>query len=166
MGRLDSPQLKGTWLGRLLDYLNPLVKFVLRSPLHAILDRWFVLLSWKGARSGQARATPVSYIRDGTGIWLTTGDRWPAYVKDNPTFRVRLRGRWYPATASVEPDAQVSQREHVRIFSEHGWFRWLAWMPSKDGRPDGSAIATSIAAGRKLVRLDLRPSRLDPRGSP
>jgi hypothetical protein len=155
MSRVDKPALKGSWLGSLLVFLNPLVKLVLRTPLHWILDRWFLLLEWKGVKTGQSRSTPISYIRDDQGTWATTGDRWPQFVANNPSFRVRMRGKWQPAVAVVEQDAEASKQGHLRIFSEHGWFRFLAGIPKKNGQPDADAVANAIANGRKLVRIEL-----------
>jgi len=160
MSRVEKPALKGSWLGKLLVFLNPVVKLVLRmpAPIHWILSRWFLLLEWTGAKTGQKRSTPVSYIHDDQGTWVTTGDKWPQYVRDNDTFRVRMSGRWYPAKAVVETDPEISRREHERILSEHGWFRFLTGIPKKDGRPDDAAVVSAIAHGRKLVRIEMAPA--------
>ncbi len=153
MSRVDTPALKGSWIGKVLVLLNPIVKTLLATPLHWPWSRWFLLLAWKGVKTRKPRSTPVSYVRDDTGTFVTTGDKWPAFVIDNPTLRVRLRGKWQPATAVIVTDPQESRREHGRIFSEHGWFRWLAGIPKRDGKPDDAAVAKAIASGRKLVRL-------------
>ena len=154
MGRVESPALRGSWLGTLLRFVNPIVRVLLRSPLHWTVSRWFLLLTWTGQKSGEARSTPVSYVTDDSGTWATTGDRWPEYVIGNPTLRVRLRGHWSPAQALPIEDAELSLREHTRIFAEHGWFRFLAGIPTRNGLPDGAAIAKAIEAGRKLIRID------------
>lgn len=158
MGRVDSPALKGTWLGTLLHFLNPAVRLLLASPLHWPLSRWFLLLSWAGAKTGREHMTPVSYVRDDSGIVVTTGDRWPRFVIGNSSFRVRYRGHWSSATAEEVSDPVESKREHLRIFDRHGWFRWLTWTPKKDGRTDPDAVAREIAAGRKLIRIDVTSS--------
>lgn len=155
MGRVDKPALKGSWLGAALVFLNPVVKALLASPVHWPLSRWFLLLTWTGLQSGRARSTPVSYVRDELGMWVTTGDQWPTFVVDNSSFRVRFAGRWQPARAELIADTDISRQEHERLFAEHGWFRILAGIPKRDGRIDADAIARSIAAGRKLVRIEL-----------
>jgi F420H(2)-dependent quinone reductase len=154
MGRVESPAVRGSWLGTLLRVVNPIVRVVLASPVHWILSRWFLLLSWTGQKSGQARSTPVSYVTDDVGTWVTTGDRWPDYVIGNPTLRVRMRGRWSPARAVLIDDEAQSLREHTRIFTEHRWFRFLAGIPARHGVPHDTAIATAMQAGRKLIRVD------------
>jgi hypothetical protein len=154
VSRVDKPALRGSWLGRALVLLNPIVRVLLATALHWPLSRWFLLLAWTGLKSGRARSTPVSYVRDQTGTYVTTGDRWTAYVIGNPSLRVRMRGRSTAARAVLIENPEVSLREHERIFSEHGWFRLLAGIPKLDGHPDSAAIAKAIASGRKLIRID------------
>jgi hypothetical protein len=154
VSRVDSPALKGTWLGTLLRFLNPVVKLLLASPLHWPLSRWFLLLSWTGSKSGKEFRTPVSYVDDEGTVWVTTGDRWPRFVISNPSFRVRRRGRWSDAKAVPIDDPAQSLREHVKIFERHGWFRFLAGVPKRDGHTDEQAVERAIAAGRRLIRID------------
>jgi F420H(2)-dependent quinone reductase len=154
VSRVESPALRGTLLGTLLGFLNPVMRALLVSPLHWPLSRWFLVLSWKGAKTGRVYRTPVSYVSDEAGIFVTSGDRWTRYVIDNPTFRVRLRGRWIPATAVPISDPEDSRREHRRIFEEHTWFRWLAGIPSVEGHTDDAAVARATASGRNLIRID------------
>jgi hypothetical protein len=153
VSRVESPALRGTWIGSLLRFWNPFMRALLASPLHWPLSRWFLLISWTGAKTGLARSTPVSYVRDGTTIYVTSGDRWPRYVVGNDTFRVRLRGRWIPARAELVTDRVESRREHARIFARHGWFRLLAGIPKRRGHAADEAVDRSIAAGRQLVRI-------------
>lgn len=155
MSRVKSPALRGTWLGALLRVLNPVILRLLASPLHWPLSRWFLLISWTGAQTGGTHSTPVSYVRDQAGIFVTTGDRWPRFAVGNPTFRVRYRGRWSSAAAVLVADPEDSRPGHVRIFEQHGWFRFLAGIPKAHGHTDEAAVVRAIAAGRKLIRIDL-----------
>ena len=155
MGRVEKPALKGSWLGKLLIVLNPLVRILLGSPFHWPLSMWFLLLAWTGRRTGRTRSTPVSYVRDEAGMWVTTGDRWPSFVVGNPSLRVRYKGRWSPGQAELVAGPETSLREHERIFSEHGWFRVLAGIPKRAGRPDAMAIGKAVASGRRLIRIEL-----------
>jgi hypothetical protein len=94
-------------------------------------------------------------VRDPDGIFITTGDRWPRSVLGNASFRVRFRGGWQSATAVLISDPEESRRQHERIFNRHGWFRWLAGIPKVQGHTDDGAVTRAIAAGRKLIRIDL-----------
>ena len=126
---------------------------LLATPLHRPWSRWFLLISWTGAKTGKVHSTPVSYVRDGADIDVTTGDHWPRYVLGNETFRIRWHGRWISARAAVVTDVEESKREHTRLFADHGWFRFLAGIPKRNGQVDVVAVERSIAAGRQLVRI-------------
>ena len=45
----------------LYSVINPVVKFILSSPLHGLMSRNTVLLEFKGRKSGEIYTTPVSY---------------------------------------------------------------------------------------------------------
>ena len=45
--------------------LNPIVRFLLRSPIHGIASRNLCLLSFRGRRSGRRYTTPLSFVREG-----------------------------------------------------------------------------------------------------
>lgn len=156
MDRARHPALRGTWLGSLLRVLNPIVKLVLLSPIHWPLSRWFALLSWTGRKSGRVRTTPVCHVREGTTVWLTTGDRWWQNLQDDGRVRIRLRGRWRDARAVPVVDRDESVREHGRLFRERAFFRRLAGIAAaRDGGPDTAALARAVDAGRTLVRVEL-----------
>jgi len=158
VNRVESPALRGTWLGGLLRFLNPFVRWLLASRLHWPLSQWFLLISWTGAQTGRVRSTPVSYVRDEGRIYVTTGDSWPRFAVGNPTFRVRYRGAWSSADAVLISDPEQSRRQHKWIFDQHNWFRVLAGVPKLRGHTDVDAVARAIAAGRKLIRIDFGQS--------
>ena len=47
---------------------NALMKSVLRSPLHGMVSKNFMLITFTGRRSGKVYTTPVNYVRDGDSI--------------------------------------------------------------------------------------------------
>jgi hypothetical protein len=154
MGRVDTPALRGTWLGALLRVLSPVMRLVLASRLHWPLSRWFALLSWSGPRTGRAHTIPVSYVTDDGAVYVTTGDRWWRNV-DGQAVRVRLAGHWYEGRATAIKDPAESLAEHDRRFQERPFFRRLAGIPGAGRGADLSALERAIAAGRTLIRIAL-----------
>ena len=155
MSRSSAPALRGTALGTLLRLLNPFMRWLLASPVHWPLSRWFAVLAWKGSKSGRDYSTPVSFVREGTTAYVTTGDRWWRNLDDGAPVRMRVAGRWYAATAVPVTDHAQSRTEHERLFREHWWFRVLAGIPrGRGGGPDPAAVKRAIAAGRVLVRIE------------
>ena len=156
--RVSSPALRGTWIGTILRFLNPLMLRLLDSPLHWPWSRFFMLLSWTGRKTGETRTTPVSYVREGETIVVTTGDRWWRFLPESGDVRIRVRGRWRPARAEIITEPTSCAAQHERIFRRHPWFRILSGIPREArGRgADPAAVARSVDAGRTLVRIDPR----------
>lgn len=156
MSRVSAPALRGTLLGALLRGWNPLMRRLLDSPLHWPLSRWFAVIAWNGRKTGRRYSTPVSYVREGTTAYVTTGDRWWRNLTGGAPVAMRIAGRWQQGSALPMLDPAESRVEHERLFRDHPWFRRLTGIPAGlDGSPDSSALDRAVAAGRVLVRVEL-----------
>jgi deazaflavin-dependent oxidoreductase (nitroreductase family) len=148
-----SPALRGTLLGRLLTLWNPVMKRLLRSPLHWPWSRWFTVVEWTGRRSGRRYSTPVAYLARDQEVWVTTGDSWWKNLRANPLTHVWLAGRQVAGDATPVTNPQESVRLHITMFEVRPFFARLAGLPA---RPGPTQIAAAINAGRVLVRIRLR----------
>ena len=156
MSRITAPALRGTLLGALLRLWNPIMRRLLDSPFHWPLSRWFAILAWTGRKTGRRHSTPVSYVREGRTVYVTTGDRWWRNLIDGAPVAMRILGRWTEGTAAPLMDPADSRAHHERLFREHSWFRLLAGIPrGPGGGPDTGAVAQAVMAGRVLVRIEL-----------
>ncbi len=162
--RVERPALRNTLLGTLLRILNPVMRLLLGSALHWPWSRWWILLRWEGPRTGQPHTVPVSHVREGRFLSVTTGDRWWQRLVESPDVSVRAAGRWLPVRPNAVTDVDASVDEHVRLFRAHPWFRVLAGIPARGGRPDRDAVRRAIDAGRTLIRIEL-PNAAPERGS-
>jgi hypothetical protein len=160
MSRTASPALRGTLLGRLLNLWNPVMKRLLRSPLHWPWSRWFTVVEWTGRRSGRRYSTPVAYLVRGAEMWVTTGDSWWKNLPSNPLTHVWLEGRQVAGDATVVTDPHDSVQLHTTMFEAKPFFARLAGLP---GKPGESQIATAVNAGRMLIRIRLRLEATDAR---
>ena len=102
---------------------------LLDSPIHWPFSRWFAVLAWKGRKTGRRYSTPVSYVREGDVVFLTTGDRWWRNLSGGAPITLRLAGRQREGTAEPILDAAAGRAEHERLFRAHPWFRRLAGLP-------------------------------------
>jgi hypothetical protein len=158
MSRVSAPALRGTALGGILRWWNPLMRRLLESPIHWPLSRRFAVLSWSGRKTGKRYSTPVSYVREGTTAFVTTGDSWWRNLSGGAPVAMRVAGRWRQGNALPLFDAAQCRDEHERLFRAHPWFRRLAGIPTgRDGGPDPVAVDRAVAAGRVLVRIELAP---------
>jgi deazaflavin-dependent oxidoreductase (nitroreductase family) len=87
------------------DLYNPMVKFVLRSPLHPLMSGSTMLLTFAGRKSGKQYTTPISYAREGNVITLITNRKhgWWKNLEAAAPVKVRVRGRELCGAAQVVP---------------------------------------------------------------
>jgi hypothetical protein len=160
MSRVMAPALRGTLLGTVLRWWNPAMRPLLDSRVHWPLSRWFAVLGWRGRKTGRRYSTPVSYVRDGNTVFVTTGDKWWRNLEGGAPVTLRLAGRSRQGKAEPILDAAAGRVEHERLFRNHPWFRLLAGIPKgADGGPDPTAVAQAVASGRVLVRVQLEPDQ-------
>ncbi len=55
------------------NLVNPLVRLILRSPLHGLLSGSLLLIIYRGRKSGKEYSLPVQYARDGDTIYIVPG---------------------------------------------------------------------------------------------
>jgi deazaflavin-dependent oxidoreductase (nitroreductase family) len=159
MGDSGSPALRGTWVGTILRFWNPVMKRLLRSPFHRPWSRWFLLISWTGRKSGKPYSTPVSYAAEDGGFLVTTGDRWWKNLVGGGTVDLWVRGRRRRATAAPILDEESSLAGHRRIFRGRPLFSLLARLPlGAGGMPTDEAIREALRQGRVLVRIERPPA--------
>ena len=72
---------------------NQVVKFLLRSPLHGILSKNFLLITFTGHKSGKVYTTPVSYSQDGDTLYIFSHAAWWKNLRPDTPITLRLRGR-------------------------------------------------------------------------
>jgi hypothetical protein len=142
----------------MLRLWNPVMRGILESPIHWPLSRWFAVLAWTGRKTGRRHSTPVSFVREGPIVWVTTGDRWWRYVVRDAQVQLRLAGRLRDVRVTVVDDDGASASTHHRLFRKHAWFRLLSGIPGDgSGGADPEAVERALRSGRVLVRIDLVP---------
>lgn len=113
------------WLQRYL--LNPPAKLA----TWAGLAPGYVLLETRGRRSGKIRRNVLGMHRDGDVGWIVAEQgRYAGYVRNleaAPHVRVRVKGRWRPATAHIVADddpvarlATFGRRTHAATVKRFG----------------------------------------------
>lgn len=53
-------------------WFNPIIKFLLTSPLHFFVSGNMMLLNFTGRKSGKAFSTPVNYVTIGDDLYTTS----------------------------------------------------------------------------------------------
>ena len=91
--------------------IDPVVRLLLRSPLHRLLSGSLVLLSYQGCRTGRWHSLPCMYARDGQDLYIIPGqpDRevWWRNLRQPTRVRLRLQGHDLEGTATSSSDPEA-----------------------------------------------------------
>lgn len=87
---------------RLTKLQNPLMRWLLRSPLHSLVSRFFMLIIVTGRKSGKQYEIPVQYHQEANHLWVVTSESytWWRNLSGGAMVSVMLRGRKYEACAT------------------------------------------------------------------
>ncbi len=98
--------------------VNKTMKFLLRSPMHGLVSKIVLLITFTGRKSGKTYTTPVSYSQSGDQVYIFTHATWWKNLRRGSPVTLRLRGRDLQGLA--EPVAEDKQAiaaglmEHLR----------------------------------------------------
>jgi deazaflavin-dependent oxidoreductase (nitroreductase family) len=87
--------------------VNRAMKFVLGSPLHGVVSKTVLLITFTGRKSGKAYTTPVSYSQHDDQVHIFTHAHWWKNLQAGSTVTLRLRGR--EVRGLTEPVAEDKQ---------------------------------------------------------
>jgi hypothetical protein len=152
---------------RLIDLVNPLVRWALESPLHVALDRAILTLHVTGRASGRRYDIPVGYVDVGGRLVVVTQHRWRVNLRDGPDVEVTHRGRRTPMHAELEEEpASVARTLHA-VIESIGWraARSQLGLASKAQRaPTVSELEEAVREYRLATITLTSPSRRAPTG--
>jgi len=74
-------------------YVNSAMKFILRSPLHGMVSKSVLLISFTGRKSGKTYTTPVDYSQDGDQVTIFTHANWWKNLRGGAPVSLHIRGR-------------------------------------------------------------------------
>ncbi len=101
--------------------INPLLKALLRSPLHRLLDKNLMLLTVTGRKTGRAYTVPVGRHESGDGsLVLSAGGNWRYNLRGGADVRVTLDGRERAAHAVLEEDPDRAAKAFKTLLDRAG----------------------------------------------
>ncbi len=74
-------------------YVNSAMKLVLGSPMHGMVSKYILLITFTGRKSGKTYTTPVSYSQYGDRVHIFTHAVWWKNLRSGAPVTLRLRGR-------------------------------------------------------------------------
>jgi deazaflavin-dependent oxidoreductase (nitroreductase family) len=136
-------------------WFNPITSWIIRSPLHNLVSKKMMLVSYTGRKSGQRFSTPVNYIEvmeSGQLVLYTTSYRervWWRNLRGGAVVSVRLRGKDMPARAEVfEQQKQVAGELEVYLRQAPKLGRYIGVSIDAGGTPNADELTR---AARKMV---------------
>jgi len=87
--------------------VNRSMKAVLRSPIHGLVSKSVLLITFAGRKSGKTYTTPVSYSQSGDQVIIFTHHNWWKNLRGGAPVTVRIRGQELEGWA--EPVAEDKQ---------------------------------------------------------
>jgi deazaflavin-dependent oxidoreductase (nitroreductase family) len=73
--------------------VNQTMKFILRSPVHGMVSKSILLITFTGRKSGKTYTTPVSYTQSGGLVYIFTHAAWWKNLRSNAPVALRIQGR-------------------------------------------------------------------------
>ena len=103
---------------RLYRVINPVVKKILRSPLHGVLSQNTLLLEFTGRKSGRKLSTPVSYhSSDGVAHCFTRKSFvWWKNLNSAESVYVTIKGKRHLVNPEVEAENSEIKGRALRHF--------------------------------------------------
>jgi hypothetical protein len=138
---------------------NPLATRVLRSPLHSLMSRRLMLVSFRGRKSGRYFTTPISYVQNGETLLLGVGGPWWRNLAGGVPVQVRLRGRTRAGHAEATTDeARVMEAYQTILRRNPTQARFMGITAATDGRPEKQSVAEALQRGAAVVEITLTRS--------
>ena len=100
---------------------NPLVRMLLGSPLHGVLDDSFLVLHLTGRKTGRRYNIPVGYVDMEGKLTIVTVARWRVNLRGRADVEVTLRGRLRLMHALLEEDPASVAVSYQAMISRIGW---------------------------------------------
>jgi hypothetical protein len=138
-----------------MRFLNHFPKAILRSPLHPVMSRRFLVISFQGRKTGRRYHLPLAYLRRDGEVIMTTDSGWWRNMQGGRSVQLRLAGRTVSGTAwAVKDEAEVGAAIRDLIASQPSSARLAGVHKSEDGSLDLDRAARE----RVLIRVELEPA--------
>ncbi len=100
-------------------FVNNALIVLLRSPLHAVVSKRLIVLSFTGRKSGKLYTIPVGYMQDGDIITCFTRGTWWRNFQDKSPVTLYLKGRVLSGLGeATNDDKQAIANGLMKMFHE------------------------------------------------
>lgn len=138
-------------------FVNHTMKFVLRSPLHGIVSKSVLLISFTGCKSGRTYTTPVSYSQNKNLVTIFTHAAWWKNLCNGNPVKLLIRGHEYQGmgepVAEDKPAIAAALTEHLRKVPSDARYYGVSF--DGQGNPKADDVKKAVQTVVMIrVRLD------------
>ena len=136
--------------------MNAVMGLVLRSPLHGLMSGKALLLGFIGRKSGRRYVTPMSYVRVGDEVLMSTEAPWWKNLVGGAPVEARLMGenrRGFAEAVTREEDVAEVLGEILRHYPEYR--RFVGVTVDEEGRLEEETVLEAVRRGRVGIRVRL-----------
>lgn len=136
-------------------WFNPIIIFLLRSPLHGLLSGSMMLITYAGRKSGKPITLPANWVREGDTLFVVSRRErtWWRNLRGGARVTVRLQGRDYSGEGIVIENANAvveSLRAYFRRVPQ--WAKYSGLTLDARGEPTPESLAR---AAQVLVMVEI-----------
>ena len=126
--------------------VNRTMKFILRSPLHAMVSKSVLLITFTGRKSGKTYTTPVSYSQSGDQVRIFTHAAWWKNLSHGAPVTLRIQGRDFRGVAEPVPEDKqaiaAGLSEHLRKVPSDARYYRVTFDEHKN--PNAAEVAKAV----------------------
>ena len=139
--------------------INPVMRMLLRSPLHFVQSKSVMLITFTGKKSGRVFTTPVRYVRVGDTVRCFTSaeNLWWRNLRGGAAVSLRLAGKerpyWAAPIENNPPAVREALTHYLAIFPQDAAYHEIGL------NPDRSLVAEDLErATQHAVVVEARPT--------
>jgi deazaflavin-dependent oxidoreductase (nitroreductase family) len=139
-------------------WFNPIMRWLLRSPLHSLVSKNMMLMAYTGRKSGKSYTTPMNYLTLEDSLYtISTRERvWWRNLRGGAEVSLRLQGKDVPARAeSIEEPGEVARLLEQTFRVNPSLAKYMDARIDPDGNPNQKDV-TRLAQERIMVRTVLK----------
>tara|TARA_B100001939_G_C16886768_1_gene593443 strand:+ start:702 stop:1145 length:444 start_codon:yes stop_codon:yes gene_type:complete len=137
-------------------FINPIMIFILRSPLHFLVSHSVLVLYVTGAKTGKQYFIPVSFFEHSKGLLTCVTDKpniWWRNLTSIDEIKILFKGKEILSRISTEPDDSdyIFPKLHA-LFSHSRLDGFFGGVGYKNGKPIEEDV---IGATKRMVLIEL-----------
>ncbi len=155
-GETRKTPSQSLWTLRIIRVVNALPKLILRSPLHGLMSKQILLLTYIGRKSGKHYTVPITYVEVGDTLLLATDRPWWKNLQGDAQVQVWFRGKKREARTEVVTDEATINELYRSMLSEHpaqGWFMDIKL--GSDGWPNPDDLHRAVERGVAVIKVQV-----------